>query len=100
MNEKKLRQINNLAAFIFDDTRQYNRFLRFIIEGRFTDSKEVLDKVIEGLILDINYHENNEVFVSQYKKADELLTVVKDLAIGEKVTYGERERSDRAVTTK
>lgn len=98
MNKEQLQEIKNLATFIFDDTRQYNRFLRFITESRFTASKQVLDKVIEGLILDINYHENNEVFVSQYKKADELLTILIDLTIEEGVTYGER-KSDRAVTT-
>lgn len=98
MNKEKLQEIKNLATFIFDNTRQYNRFLRFITENRFTASRQILDKVIEGLILDINYHEDNEVFVSQYKQADKLLAILIDLTTEKEVTYGERE-SNRAVTT-
>lgn len=97
MNKEKLQEINNLATFIFDNTRQYNRFVRFFLEERYNAAKSILDNVIEGLILDINYHEDNEVFVSQYKKADELLKIVVDLTIEEGVTYGER-KSNREVT--
>lgn len=83
MTRKRLQQIVNLAQFIFEE-KEYNIFMKYIYSKEYTSARLFLDDIIDvmDLLVDrLEFVDDNQVLLSQYNKADELMDLVVDLII-------------------
>jgi len=81
MKRKQLLEIINLASFIFEE-KQYNTFMKYIYSKEYTSARLYLDAIIDkmDLILDrLEFLDDNDVLLLQYKKADILMDMVVEL---------------------
>jgi len=88
MTRKLLQQITNLATFIFEE-QEYNIFMQYIYSYEYTSARLYLDKIIDKLdiLVDkLEFLEDNEVLLSQYNKADELMDLIVNLIVNERDT--------------
>lgn len=81
MNKKTLQNITNLATFIFEEN-EYTLFMNHIHNNDLTNARLVLSDIMTKFDLLFLLQDDQE-FISQYKKCNELENLVMDLIISE-----------------
>jgi len=96
MNKQILQKINNLAKFIFDESK-YNKLNKLLISGELNSARLLIDDQLEEIDLERCITPDDAEILSQYKQCDELLDIVIDLLVNGERAYEEGEQIKQAV---
>lgn len=83
MKRKQLQKIKELAMFIFNE-KEYKRFITSIINQKYNDARLFLDYINEKFeysLSQLEFFDDNELLLQQYKKIDSLMDIVIELII-------------------
>lgn len=90
MNRKTLQKIDNLAKFIFIESK-YHKLMKYVVNDKYHDARLLIEDELEELDLMIHINSVDEEILSQYKQCDKLLDIVLFLIDEEEVAYEEGE---------
>jgi len=83
MKRKQLQKIKELAMFIFNEN-EYKRFITSMINQKYNDARLFLDYINEKFeynLEQLEFIDDNELLLRQYKKIDSLMDIVIELII-------------------
>lgn len=83
MKRKQLQKIKKLAMFIFNEN-EYKRFITSMINQKYNDARLFLDYINEKFeynLEQLEFIDDNELLLRQYKKIDSLMDIVIELII-------------------
>lgn len=97
MNKKTLQKINNLAKFIFTESK-YHILMKYIVNDEYQSARLLIENELEELDLMRHISQVDDELLSQYKQCDRLLDIVMDLILDESVAYEEGEQISKLIT--
>jgi len=83
MKRKQLQKIKELSIFIFNE-KEYKRFINSIINEKYNEARLFLDYINEKFEYNLSvleFLDDNELLLEQYKKIDSLMDIVIELII-------------------
>lgn len=83
MKRKQLQIIKELSIFIFNE-KEYKRFINSIINEKYNEARLFLDYINEKFeynLSQLEFIDDNELLLQQYKKIDSLMDIVIELII-------------------
>jgi hypothetical protein len=83
MKRKQLQKIKELSIFIFNE-KEYSRFINSIINTKYNEARLFLDYINEKFeynLQKLEFQDDNQLLLIQYKKIDKLMDIVIELII-------------------
>lgn len=96
MNKKTLQKIDNLAKFIFIESK-YHKLMKYIVNDEYQSARLIIEDELEELDLLRHISQVDDEILSQYKQCDRLLDIVLFVIEEESNAYEEGEQISKLI---